>query len=160
MTSSTSPLLARELGFDRLLIVAERLEHEPLDGVSGQWSVAHVFEHCAQSIEYSMKGYPSLRSGVFRATIGKIAKRKFLRAGSMWHDTTAPVAGAPALAETSLTSAARRLRDAVSAFRSFDGTFAEHLAYGPCTRQEYEALHVMHFLDHMQKLQPLATSSS
>lgn len=115
----------------------------------GPWTLAHTLEHCAQSIEYSLSGYPALRSGLFRATVGRIAKRKFLSAGRMRHDLAAPVPGAPALASSDAAVAEARLRAAIAAFQAHEGAFADHLAYGPCSKAEYEALHVMHVADHL-----------
>jgi hypothetical protein len=113
------------------------------------WTLAQAVAHCAQSIEYSMTAYPKLRSGLFRATIGPIVKRKFLRAHSMSHDVTAAIAGAPPIAATiTLDEACDRAAAALAAFAAFDGTLAPHLAYGPCTKPEYAELHWLHFADH------------
>lgn len=122
---------------------------------SDGWTLPQALSHCAQSVEYSISGYPRLRSGLFRATIGPIVKRKFLRAGRMKHDLTAPVAGAPDL-PTSLTFADSRdrLRAAVTAFRAHDGELAPHLAYGVCSRSEYETLHLLHLEDHLRAFRP------
>jgi hypothetical protein len=111
------------------------------------WALAH----CAQSIEYSISGYPRLRSGLFRATIGPLAKRKFLRAGAMSHDVRAPIAGAPDIpADLALADARTRLAAAIAAFRAHAGALAPHLAYGACTRDEYAALHLLHVEDHLR----------
>jgi hypothetical protein len=116
----------------------------------GGWTLAQTVAHCAQSIEYSIAGYPKLRSALFRATIGPLAKRKFLRAGRMSHDLAAPVAGAPALPpELALADARDRLRAAVAAFRAHPGPFAPHLAYGACSKDEYARLHLLHVEDHL-----------
>ncbi len=126
------------------------LEESPPERVGGL-PLAQALEHCAQSIEYSLRGYPSLRSRLFRATVGRIAKRKFLTQGRMRHDTTAPVPGAPPLGTSDLAGALTRLRAAIHAFKAHDGPLAEHLAYGPCNKAEYEALHAMHVADHLSE---------
>lgn len=118
--------------------------------VPGSWSFAQTIEHCAQSIEYSVSGYPRLRSGLFRATVGRIAKHRFLSKGAMSHDLSAPVPGAPALEMTDAKAAIARLERAITAFQAHDRPLAPHLAYGPCTKAEYEALHVMHVADHIR----------
>ena len=119
--------------------------------VPQRFTPAQALVHCAQSIEYSMSGYPRLRSAFFRATVGPLVKRKFLRAGSMAHDLAAPIAGAPAVpADADLASSLARLRAAIAAFRAFDGALLPHLAYGPCSKSEYEALHSMHVADHLR----------
>lgn len=120
----------------------------------GAWPFAWVLEHCAQSIEYSLSGYPVLRSGLFRATIGRIAKRKFLSSGAMSHDCEAAITGAPALSLSDTNAAADRLTQAIAAFRAHEGALADHLAYGACSKADYEALHAMHVADHFSKLNP------
>lgn len=107
--------------------------------------------HCAQSIELSQTGYPRLKPWLFRATIGRLAKRTFLRRGFMTHDTTAPIAGAPELADLPVTEAVTRLRAAIAGFAA-GGELCPHLAYGPCSRAEYERLHAMHVADHWASL--------
>ena len=96
-----------------------------------------------------MTSYPQLRSALFRATIGRIAKRKFLRAGRMSHDTTAAIPGAPELpASLALGDACDRALAAIRAFAAYDGPLAVHLAYGRCTKDEYAQLHWLHVADH------------
>ena len=40
---------------------------------SGKWSPAHVFKHNAQSIDYSMAGFPESKSALFQSLLGKPA---------------------------------------------------------------------------------------
>jgi hypothetical protein len=120
---------------------------------SGPWALEQILGHCAQSIEYSMTGYPRLRSGLFRATIGRLAKGKFMRQGFMSHGLAAPIAGAPELpAGGDAQPALLRLRQAIETFRAFKGSPRPHLAYGACTKAEYEQLHAMHIADHLSEL--------
>lgn len=119
---------------------------------AGAWTLAQAIAHCAQSVEYSLTGYPKLRSRLFRATIGPLVKRKFLRAGRMSHDVTAPVAGAPAIADVSFDDARQRALAALAAFRNHDAPMAPHLAYGPCSKIEYATLHLLHLQDHLAGL--------
>jgi len=115
------------------------------------WTLAQAVAHCAQSIEYSMTAYPKLRSGLFRATIGPIVKRKFLRAHRMSHDVLAQVAGAPEIsAAITLADACDRAIAAGKAFDAFTGDLAPHLAYGRCSKPEYAELHALHVDDHLR----------
>ena len=146
-----------EVGSDPLAVFEQTLRGLRADSAKttkteSSWTLAQAVAHCAQSIEYSMSGYPKLRSGLFRATIGPIVKRKFLRANKMSHDLTASVAGAPAIGDVSLDDARQRALAALAAFRSHAGPMAPHLAYGACTKSEYAALHLIHFQDHLQGL--------
>jgi hypothetical protein len=115
------------------------------------WTLAQATAHCAQSIECSLTAYPKLRSGLFRATIGPIVKRKFLRASRMSHDCTAPIAGAEAIADDiSLAAGCDRAQAALARFAAHTGPLAPHLAYGACTKDEYAQLHWLHFADHLR----------
>jgi hypothetical protein len=122
--------------------------------VQGTFSYGQLLEHCAQSIEYSMTAYPELRSAVFRATIGRVAKAKFLRQGFMQHDLDAPIAGAPSLdPQGNVAKARERLLKAMAALESSAGELAPHLAFGKCTREEYEKIHSMHIAEHLTRVE-------
>lgn len=112
-------------------------------------SLAWALAHCAQSIQCSMTSYPKLRSGLFRATIGPIAKRSFIKRSAMKHDLSAPVPGAPELVGISFEDARSRLVKAIAEFAGHDGLLAPHLAFGPCTKSEYDTLHALHIGDHL-----------
>jgi hypothetical protein len=145
------PSSLRCTSFGDVLAALDRLPLVPPPPARPQrFTPAQTLVHCAQSIEYSMSDYPRLRSGLFRATIGPLVKRKFLRGGAMTHDVAAGIAGAadPA-ADADLASAMARLRAAIAAFTAFDGALGPHLAYGACTKAEYEKLHSMHVADHL-----------
>ena len=115
------------------------------------WTLAQAVAHCAQSIEFSITAYPKLRSGLFRATIGPVVKRKFIRAHRMKHDVLAPVAGAPEIGSTvTLADACDRAIAAWTAFDAYTGELAPHLAYGRCSKDDYVQLHQLHFDDHLR----------
>ena len=116
----------------------------------GPWPIAQALEHCAQSIELSLTCYPRLRAWPVRHLVGPLVKRRFLARGFMKHDLGAQLPEAPALdPHAALPSAVARLRQAIAAFRAHPGALAPHLAYGACTKAEYEALHAMHLADHL-----------
>jgi hypothetical protein len=113
------------------------------------WSLAQVLIHIAQGIEYSVSGYPAMRSGIFRATIGRIALRKFLGAGEMSHDLQAPVPGAPSLdPSTTLADAKARLQKSIAEFRAMTGSPKPHFAYGPMSKSDAEKITAIHFANH------------
>jgi hypothetical protein len=118
------------------------------------WSVPHVIEHAAQSIEYSLDGYPELRSETFRASVGALAFAAFKRGGRMWHDTTEAIPGAPPLAATALAPAIARLRNALARFAAHPGAFAPHFAYGALDRDDYLRAHLMHLANHAREIVP------
>jgi hypothetical protein len=128
----------------------DALERAEEASVPGPWTLPQVLLHCAQSIDCSLDGYPRPRSALFRATVGRIAKRKFLAQGFMSHGLDAPIPGAPALEDTGLAPAVARLRQAIVRFEAAEASALKpHLAYGPCDKREYEALHAMHLADHL-----------
>ena len=40
---------------------------------ASSWGLSALLQHLAQSIEYSMSGYPEMKSAVFRAVVGNAA---------------------------------------------------------------------------------------
>lgn len=138
--------------FDEVLRELQQLETST-PKLAGNWSLAQVLGHCAQSIEYSVTGYPKLRPAWFRATVGPLVKRRFLGRGFMSHDLEAAIEGAPALhPQEPLRDVIGRLRDAIEKFRAHQGALSPHLAYGACTREEYEMLHSMHIANHLSRM--------
>lgn len=118
--------------------------------MEGTWTLYQVLVHVAQGIEYSMSGYPSMRSAVFRKTVGRIALRKFLGQGYMSHDLAAAIPGAPdILPDGQVAEGFARLRKAIDDFSSLNGDPAPHFAYGPLTKLEYEKVHAMHLANHL-----------
>src|SRR5262245_46373918 len=51
--------------------------------------------HLAQSVEYPLSGFPQLKPGFVRATVGRLVSGRFLARGYMSHDLTALIPGAP-----------------------------------------------------------------
>ncbi|QIR14108.1 DUF1569 domain-containing protein [Shewanella aestuarii] len=120
---------------------------------TGAWDLAEIFNHCAQSIEYSMLGYPQLKSPVFQNTIGRIAFASFEAKGKMTHDLAEAIPGAPMLLKAQNSQQAyQRLQQALSAFNAYQGELAPQFAYGYLTKQQYEAAHVMHINNHLSEI--------
>lgn len=121
------------------------------------WSLVQMLQHAAQSIEFSMVGYPEMKSALFRATAGKAAFAVFDARGRMSHDLQEPIPGAPALdAQQSLKTAVQRLLDAMQAFSSHKGALRPHFAYGELSRADYQRAHLMHLANHWTQLQPVS----
>jgi len=117
---------------------------------STSWNWAQTLVHCAQSIEYSMTGFPQPKSRLFRRTVGAAALGVFSWRGRMSHDLAAPIPGAPALeAQLAPAQALERLRGAVLAFQQWSGSLQPHFAYGALDRQAYELAHAMHLANHL-----------
>ncbi|BEP91973.1 hypothetical protein GmRootA79_03570 [Acidovorax sp. A79] len=115
------------------------------------WNWSQTLEHCAQSIEFSLRGFPAPRSALFQNTLGAAAFNVFALRGRMSHDLAEPIPGAPALdASTPGASAAlARLRQAVQDFSVHAGPLHPHFAYGALDKAQYEQAHAMHLANHL-----------
>ncbi len=129
-----------------------RLARAPQRVSSARWDWAGTLVHCAQSIEYSMAGYPQPRSALFRRTVGPAALAVFAWRGRMAHDLAEPIPGAPALpVQGDAGAALARLEAAIAAFGRWAGPLQPHFAYGTLTRAQYEAAHAMHLAEHLSE---------
>jgi hypothetical protein len=133
-----------------VLAALDRLEGD----LPGPWSLGQVLVHCAQSVEFSLTGYPKARGWLVRRVIGPRVMAGFLRRGAMTHDRAAPIPGAPPLGEPTLAEGIARLRSAIAAFDAHQGPLAPHFAYGEVDKASYEKLHAMHVADHLSVLRP------
>ena len=133
--------------FDEVLTKLAVLEQVPPASLNG-WTVAQTVAHCAQSVEYSLTGFPKPASFLVRKLFGPLVMGRFVSKGAMKHDLGAPIPGAADLGQPTLPEAAARLRKAIADFRAFEGEPKPHFAYGPVTKAQYEQLHAMHFADH------------
>ena len=115
------------------------------------WTWSQTLEHCAQSIEFSLVGFPEPKSAVFQHTAGAAAFSLFAWRGRMSHNLAEPIPGAPLLdAHTPDASAAlARLKAAVTAFEAHPGPLHPHFAYGVLSRSQYEQAHAMHLANHL-----------
>jgi Protein of unknown function (DUF1569) len=117
---------------------------------TGGWTPAQVFEHLAQSIDYSMTGFPQSKSAFFQSTAGAAAFAVFQAKGAMKHGLTEVIPGAPALAMNADQDAALdRLLKSLATFDSFSGALKPHFAYGELDKQKYAAAHSMHVFNHL-----------
>ncbi len=122
------------------------------------WKLPAVLEHAAQSVEYSMSGFPEVRPAWFRATVGSAAFAVFDARGSMTHSLTEPIPGAPALGEPPLVQAAGRLKKALRDFEAHRGSLALHFAYGALDHARYTRAHLMHLANHWTQVVPVETA--
>lgn len=117
------------------------------------WNLSQTIQHCAQTVRFSVVGYPQLKPALFRATAGRLAKHLFLRRGATRHSLDAEIAGAPPLAaDKPAADAAAELAEAVELFTGHTGPHATHPAYGRCTHEQFERLHAMHLAEHLPGL--------
>lgn len=119
----------------------------------GAWTPAQVFAHLAQSIEYSLDGYPQMKSVWFQHSAGALAYSAFAAAGAMTHNLAEPIPGAPSLAqETDTETSLSRLITAWQRFEAHAATLAPHFAYGNLDARQYRLAHWLHIQDHLAEL--------
>jgi hypothetical protein len=121
---------------------------------TGDWNLYQVFTHCAQSVEYSMLGYPVHKPDIFKNTVGKTAFSLFSSKRKMIHALDEAIPGAPDFSnEGSIAVAFERFKQSLIDFKEYEGALAPHFAYGALTKQQYEMAHVMHFNNHLQEVE-------
>lgn len=130
----------------------QRLHDLPLQRIKvmGEWNLAQVFNHLAQSIEYAMTGYPEHKSEAFKKYLGQHAFAVFAYRGRMAHNLAEAIPGAPPLADHDPSLARNRLLKALGDFQNHKGTLQPHFAYGELSHQEYTWAHVMHVYNHLE----------
>lgn len=128
---------------------------KPQDVQGNPWNLSQVLQHLAQSIEYSLRGFPALKAGWFRATLGSAAFAVFDARGEMSHSLDEPIPGAPTLdGLLALKSSIDRLLAAMDAFEAHAGPLQPHFAYGELSKPQYQRAHLMHIANHWQQFQP------
>jgi hypothetical protein len=120
---------------------------------TGDWNVAQFLNHAAQSVEYSIGGFPQLKPAWFRRSIGPAAFAFFESRGAMSHSLSEPIPGAPALpADADLPAAMARCLKALDDFEAHTGALAPHFAYGTLDKAQYTRAHLMHLANHWTQL--------
>lgn len=123
---------------------------------TGAWDLAQVLHHAAQSVEYSLGGFPHLKPAWFRATVGPLAFSVFSARGRMSHGLAEPIPGAPAIpAGMALDAAVDRMMAALRAFEAHTGPLAPHFAYGALDKKAFERAHLMHLANHWDEVAPV-----
>jgi len=151
LTHSDQPIAMADFSdLPRAMRTLERLRTTPLRTRSG-WDLAQVLHHSAQSIEYSLDGFPQLKPAWFRASVGSMAFAVFSARGKMSHGLEEPIPGAPAIASGQpLDAAVEHLMSALGRFERHGLALAPHFAYGALSKPEYTRAHLMHLANHWE----------
>ncbi|EMJ56597.1 PF07606 family protein [Leptospira interrogans serovar Valbuzzi str. Duyster] len=154
--SGPKGVVNKNLSFISLSQVLNELEiFKKLNSIQGYgtWDAGKVFLHCAQSIEYSIQGYPENKSKFFQNTIGKLVFLKFALSQKMSHDLEAPIPGATEIrTDTFWKESISILRETILKFQSYEGELKPHFAYGTLTKEEYDLAHSIHIANHFSFL--------
>ncbi|MEO8807999.1 MAG: DUF1569 domain-containing protein [Burkholderiaceae bacterium] len=138
----------RFASIDAALKTLEQLKTQAVR-MGGAWDMAHVLHHAAQSIEYSISGFPEPKPAWFRATVGSYAFALFNARGQMTHKLSEPIPGAPDIAQGQpLAPAIDHAIAALQAFERHSGALAPHFAYGALDKPDYTRAHLMHLANH------------
>ncbi len=116
---------------------------------TGEWTLAQMLNHAAQSIDCSIDGFPEMKSALFRSAIGSVAFAVFQARGKMTHALAEPLPGAPVLdASAPLEPAIARAQAALRRFEAHTGALAPHFAYGALDKAQYTRAHLLHLANH------------
>ena len=135
---------------DALKAALDRLRAAPAPTIAGGWTPAQVLEHCAQSIDCQMKGFPAMKPAVVRATVGRVVLGVFLARGRMSHDRVAQVPGLEAPVNRPWAEAVDRLAASVRALQGWQTELAPHAVFGAMSKARGERYHAIHVSDHLR----------
>lgn len=139
------------LGLDRMLDTLDDLAKAPLE-MTGDWDAARTFSHLAQSVEFSMAGYPEHKSPLFQNTAGKLAFKVFNARGAMSHGLNEPIPGEMVDTSAETLTALDRLKTSLVAFKSYEAEMKPHFAYGALSKDDYAIAHILHINNHLEEL--------
>jgi hypothetical protein len=135
-------------------VTLEKLESlASLDFVkTGHWDAFQVFNHCAQSVEFSMSGFPQSKTAIFQRTAGQLAFSLFSARGAMSHSLDEVIPGAPSLvAEGDVRLALNRLTGSLRRFDAYEGILQPHFSFGLLDKPDYALAHILHINNHLQE---------
>ncbi|WP_430460642.1 DUF1569 domain-containing protein [Thalassolituus sp. LLYu03] len=117
---------------------------------AGSWNISQVLQHLAQSIDYSMDGYPQMKPEWFRLTAGSAAFNVFGAMGKMRHPLDQEIPGAtPLVVQMPVADALAQLNMAIDRFLQNTAPLAPHFAYGDLSQRQYETAHWLHIRNHL-----------
>jgi len=134
---------------------AERLAAAYTGDAGGDgFTLPQTFIHCAQSIEFSVQGFPEPKPAWFQHTAGALAFRVFSMRGQMSHNLAEGIPGAPIPdSDATAEQALARLTAAVELFTAADVVLKPHFAYGMLGREQYHRAHAMHLANHFSSIE-------
>jgi len=135
-------------------ILMKRLDSIDLDSIesTGVWEVARTFNHLAQSVEFSMTGYPIMKSKIFQDYVGTLAFSVFQAKGRMTHGLDEEIPGEIIdLNNTNPVQARDRLIKSLELFSEYEESLQPHFAYGELDKDQYALAHAMHVNNHLEE---------
>lgn len=147
------PYIGSEMAIDNMLDELESLRKKTLR--KSGWDAARTFHHLAQSIEFSMTGFPETKSKLFQKTVGKVAFKFFNARGEMYHGLQDAIPGEVIHLSGEAAIGLNRLKLALKDFKNYSSDLKPHFAYGELNHADYSIAHVLHIKDHLQEFELL-----
>lgn len=117
------------------------------------WGIYEICMHCAQTISYSMTGYPKMKPAIVRLTIGKAVVSKYLKQGYMKHNLQSHVSGGEKIDPNGEPAAGiDHLLSEIEKLENYTGTLKPHSVFGEMTREDYMKYFAMHISDHFSEV--------
>lgn len=138
------------LGLDLMLNKLDTISKSTLE-TTGSWDAARTLNHLAQSVEFSMSGFPQEKSAIFQNTVGKLAYKVFNARGEMTHGLDEPIPGEIISEEVETKEALNRLKTSLLYFKAYQSNLKPHFAYGSLDKDEYAIAHVLHINNHLEE---------
>lgn len=139
---------------ENALVELDRLARAPDVMLSPGWDLSHTLDHCARSIEHSMRGFPTQNSVLFQRLIGATAFHLFEWRGYMKHNLLEEIPGDVFTPPPpTLDTAIARLQRSIRAFLDYQGPLSPHFAYGALSHAEYDRANAMHIANHFDAME-------
>lgn len=138
------------LSLDLMLTKLDGLSKTPLE-TSGSWDASRTFHHLAQSVEFSMTGYPEQKPPIFQKTVGALAYKVFNARGAMSHGLDDVIPGEIVTDDGQTQAALLRLKNALLTFKEYGSDMKAHFAYGQLSKGDYSIAHVLHINNHLEE---------
>ena len=135
--------------FDEIREELARLSQGPLE-TTGKWSYFQILDHCAMSLENTMKGLERPMSWWRRNISGPMAARKIAAVGFLPVGIKGnPQTTADQRIEGDEKAALTRLYKAVEDFEKFEGKLSVHPRMGRLNKKLWMHFHAMHMANHL-----------
>jgi len=138
------------LGLDLMLDKLGALTSTGIE-TTGSWDAARTFHHLAQSVEFSMAGFPEEKSAVFQNTVGWLAYKVFSARGVMSHGLDEVIPGEVVDDGGQTEAGLIRLQTALTTFKAYEADLKPHFAYGLLDKDDYAIAHVLHINNHLEE---------
>ncbi len=129
----------------------ERLSHG--HRTVGDWTLAQICRHLADSVDGSMDGFGVRHHLIMRRFFGRSALQRVFETDRLGSGFTVTVRLNPP-GDCDQVDSTERLRRAISRYRAHRGALHFHPFFGALTRSEWDRLHCIHCAHHLRYAVP------